>query len=102
MAACATRAGVRAMLRTISADVPRTMTHAFSSGVKEVFRVKLASGRELHATARHPFLAYGGSSLLAPWMVIALLVRVSDAGRQPVAVPATASPDEALTQVVRR
>ncbi len=40
--------------------VPRTMTHAFSSGVKEVFRVKLASGRELHATANHPFLAYGG------------------------------------------
>jgi len=40
--------------------VPRTMTHAFSSGVKEVFRVKLASGRELHATASHPFLTFGG------------------------------------------
>jgi len=40
--------------------VPRTMTHAFSSGVKEVFRVRLASGRELHATANHPFLTYGG------------------------------------------
>jgi replicative DNA helicase len=40
--------------------VPSTMTHAFSSGVKEVFRVKLASGRELHATANHPFLTYGG------------------------------------------
>ena len=36
------------------------MTHAFSSGVKEVFRVRLASGRELHATANHPFLTYGG------------------------------------------
>jgi replicative DNA helicase len=40
--------------------VPRTMTHAFSSGVKEVFRVKLASGRELEATANHPFLTYSG------------------------------------------
>jgi replicative DNA helicase len=40
--------------------VPRTMTHAFSSGVKETFRVKLASGRELEATANHPFLTYGG------------------------------------------
>jgi replicative DNA helicase len=40
--------------------VPSAMTHAFSSGVKEVFRVKLASGREIHATANHPFLTYGG------------------------------------------
>jgi replicative DNA helicase len=40
--------------------VPRTMTHAFSNGVKEVFRVKLASGRELRATANHPFLTYDG------------------------------------------
>ena len=40
--------------------VPRTLTHAFSSGVKEVFHVRLASGRELHATANHPFLTYDG------------------------------------------
>jgi replicative DNA helicase len=40
--------------------VPSTMTHAFSSGIKEVFRIKLASGRELRATANHPFLTYGG------------------------------------------
>src|SRR5215831_2126752 len=39
---------------------PRTLTHAFSSGIKEVFRVRLASGRELQATANHPFLTYGG------------------------------------------
>jgi len=40
--------------------VPRTLTHAFPSGVKEVFRVRMASGREVHATANHPFLTYGG------------------------------------------
>ncbi|MFD7161187.1 replicative DNA helicase [Kribbella sp. NPDC059898] len=40
--------------------VPRTLTHAFPSGVKEVFRVKLASGREVKATANHPFLTYNG------------------------------------------
>jgi replicative DNA helicase len=40
--------------------VPRTLTHAFPSGVKEVFRVKLASGREIKATANHPFLTYDG------------------------------------------
>src|SRR5207342_1182433 len=36
--------------------VPRIMTHAFPSGTKEVFRVRLTSGREVHATANHPFL----------------------------------------------
>lgn len=40
--------------------VPRTMTHAFPSGVKEVFRLRLTSGRELEATANHPFLTYQG------------------------------------------
>ncbi|MBQ0864385.1 replicative DNA helicase [Streptomyces sp. RK75] len=40
--------------------VPRTMTHVFPSGVKEVFRLKLASGREIEATANHPFLTYDG------------------------------------------
>src|SRR5215468_7234011 len=40
--------------------VPRTMTHIFPSGVKEVFRVRLRSGREVTATANHPFLTYEG------------------------------------------
>nr|WP_083751262.1 replicative DNA helicase [Kribbella sp. ALI-6-A] len=40
--------------------VPRTLTHAFPSGVKEVFRLRLASGREINATANHPFLTYDG------------------------------------------
>src|SRR5580693_7408890 len=40
--------------------IPRTMTHAFPSGVKEVFRVRLRSGREVEATANHPFLTYQG------------------------------------------
>jgi replicative DNA helicase len=40
--------------------VARPMTHAFPSGVKEVFRVRLRSGREIHATANHPFLCYDG------------------------------------------
>ncbi len=40
--------------------VPQTMTHAFPSGIKEVFRVRLASGREVEATANHPFLTVDG------------------------------------------
>ncbi len=35
--------------------VPATMTHAFPSGTKEAFRLRLASGREVTATANHPF-----------------------------------------------
>ncbi len=45
--------------------IPRTMTHAFPSGVREVFRVRLRSGREVEATANHPFLTYGGWSPLS-------------------------------------
>jgi replicative DNA helicase len=40
--------------------VPRTMTHVFPSGVKQVYRVRLRSGREVEATANHPFLTYDG------------------------------------------
>jgi replicative DNA helicase len=40
--------------------VPRTLTHAFPSGIKEVFRVRLASGHVIEATANHPFLTLDG------------------------------------------
>ncbi|WP_435110409.1 replicative DNA helicase [Nocardiopsis synnemataformans] len=40
--------------------VPRTLTNVFSSGVKEVFRLRLASGREVTASGNHPFLTIDG------------------------------------------
>ncbi|MFT4010845.1 MAG: replicative DNA helicase [Nocardioidaceae bacterium] len=40
--------------------VPRTLTHAFPSGTKDVYEVTLASGRRVTATANHPFLTYDG------------------------------------------
>ncbi|WP_375546673.1 replicative DNA helicase [Streptomyces gossypii] len=40
--------------------VSRSMTHVFPSGVKEVFRLTLASGRKIEATANHPFLTHSG------------------------------------------
>ncbi|HEV8528250.1 MAG TPA: LAGLIDADG family homing endonuclease, partial [Actinomycetes bacterium] len=35
--------------------VPASLTHAYPSGVKQVYRLRLASGRELRATANHRF-----------------------------------------------
>jgi replicative DNA helicase len=48
--------------------VPRTLTHAFPSGVKDVYRVTLSSGRTVQATGNHPFLTHDG------WMPLRELV----------------------------
>ncbi|HEX8496140.1 MAG TPA: replicative DNA helicase, partial [Actinomycetales bacterium] len=40
--------------------VRRHLTHVFDTGVKPVFRLTLASGKQVRATANHPFLTYDG------------------------------------------
>jgi cell division protein FtsW (lipid II flippase) len=45
-----------------------------------------------------PFLSQGGSSLVASWALIALLMRISDTARRPAPQPIQ---DEGMTQVVR-
>ena len=40
--------------------VKATMTHAFPSGVKETFELKLASGRSIKASPNHPFMTLDG------------------------------------------
>ena len=46
-----------------------------------------------------PFLSYGGSSLVANWVIVAILLRISDRSRRPA--PVAPSPDDAMTQIVR-
>ncbi|SDQ22714.1 FtsW/RodA/SpoVE family cell cycle protein [Quadrisphaera sp. DSM 44207] len=54
-----------------------------------------------------PLLAYGGSSLVANWMIVGLLLRVSGAARRAAPAPEAGTPvvaseqDAAATQVVR-
>ena len=40
--------------------VRRHMTHVFPTGVRDVYRLRLASGKTVEATANHPFLTYNG------------------------------------------
>jgi cell division protein FtsW (lipid II flippase) len=47
-----------------------------------------------------PFLSYGGSSLIANWVILALLLRISDRSRRPDL--SKVSPDDAMTQMVPR
>lgn len=47
-----------------------------------------------------PFLAAGGSSVIANWALIGILIRISDTARRPAPSPAP-SPDAEMTQVVR-
>ncbi|WP_243058685.1 FtsW/RodA/SpoVE family cell cycle protein [Nocardioides sp. SR21] len=50
-----------------------------------------------------PFLSYGGSSLIANWVIVALLLRISDQARRPVPQLSddTAAIDSDATQVVK-
>jgi replicative DNA helicase len=65
--------------------VPRPMVKVFPSGVKEVFRLRLASGREIEATANHPFLTVDG------WVPLGELTK-GDRLAAPRQVPAPLNP----------
>jgi cell division protein FtsW (lipid II flippase) len=48
-----------------------------------------------------PFLSLGGSSLVMNWVLVALLIRLSDAARRPAPPPRAVIVDDAVTQVVK-
>jgi cell division protein FtsW (lipid II flippase) len=48
-----------------------------------------------------PFLSYGGSSLVANWVIIALLLRISDQARMPLPDLAELDTSDDATQVVK-
>jgi cell division protein FtsW (lipid II flippase) len=48
-----------------------------------------------------PFLSLGGSSLVMNWVLVALLVRLSDAARRPAPPPRPLTVEDAVTQVVK-
>ena len=54
--------------------VPRTLTHAFPSGIKPVYELTLASGRRIKATGNHKFLTHDG------WMPLSELTPGSRIG----------------------
>lgn len=54
--------------------VPRTLTHAFPSGVKQTYELTLTSGRRIQATGNHKFLTYDG------WMPLSELTPGSRIG----------------------
>jgi replicative DNA helicase len=78
--------------------VPRTMTAAFPSGVREVFRVRLRSGREVEATANHPFLTCDG------WVALRGLAagaRVGVLWRVPAPLAARELPEPGVARLAR-
>ena len=69
--------------------LPRTMTHVFSTGRREVFEVRLASGKTVRATANHPMLTYDGWRALGD---LAIGARIA----VPRHVPAPTGPPSAI------
>jgi len=70
------------------------MTHAFPSGRKEVFRVRLRSGKEVETTANHPFLTLDGWTALGE-LTVGSRVGVPRHVPPPIA-PRTMDPDEVV------
>src|ERR1700751_178917 len=75
----------------LRADTGAPATNVFASGTKEVYRLRLASGREVKATANHPFLTFSG------WTPLGGL-RAGDRIAIPRRIPSPIAPDLGWTE----
>lgn len=92
------RTGQRPLVWSLDEDnrlVARQMTNVFFSGHKEVFRLRLASGREVQATGNHPFLTPTGWAALAD-VVVGDVIAVPRRVPEPVCVQSLADDDVLL------
>ena len=76
---------------------------AFTLGLQVFVIVGGVSGLIPLTGQTTPFLSAGGSSLMANWLLVAALLRISDAGRRPAAPPPKAPEQLAglATEIVR-
>ena len=86
--------------------VPAVMTHAFPSGTKQVFRLRLGSGRMVEATANHPFRTVNRWARLDELSVGSRVAVPRSLGRPespvPMAEALSGQPDEPLGELAAR
>ncbi|HWG94490.1 MAG TPA: FtsW/RodA/SpoVE family cell cycle protein [Mycobacteriales bacterium] len=80
---------------------------AFSLGLQVFVIVGGVTGLIPLTGVTLPWLSYGGSSIVANWALVGLLLRISDAARRPAPAPVApekvrSALEDAQTQVVRR
>jgi replicative DNA helicase len=78
---------------------PRTLTHAFPSGCRMTYRLRLSSGKQIDATANHRFLTFDGWRSLGD---LPIGGRIATARHLPPPLAPTAWPDAQVITLAHR